>query len=300
MDGNEAPKPKTTKKIEKPAISTPTAPTVGVSESGPSKGLLISIGVAVALILAGLIVYFSFFAGPTKKDYEAAYETATDVRSAYRDMSSSFSSAARLSPYDSEATTSRKYDDAVADLEAFKEAQKGFEDQKAFKDKELGELYEAYDEQQKKFVAFADNLLESYKPVAKVTRECNSASSGLSSAVSSPDTALAKFDEALKGCREAITAAKNLKDETLAKMVTKMDSFMDLLRSDFAKVIDEVKKKNYSGYSKAMSDMRKHTSDFSSDSRELTKEMTDRADTAELADHLNKLGRALTDKVNGN
>lgn len=302
MDGNEAPKAPEPKAAEEVTTSTPVAPTptTKTAAGGPSKGLLVGIGAAVVLILAGLIVYFSFFAGPTKKDYEAAYDTATDVRKAYQDMSSSFSSASRMSQYDSESDTSRKYDEAVKDLDAFKEAQKGFEGQKAFRDKEIGDLYKEYDDQQKKFVTFADNLLASYKPVAKVTRECNDASNNLSSAISSPDTALAKFDEALKGCREAITAAKDVKDETLAKLVTKMDTFMTTLRSDFAKVVDQVKKKDYSAYSKAMSEMREHTSTFSDESRELTKEMTDRADTAELADQLNKLGRALTDKVNGN
>lgn len=285
-----------------PAASTsPQAPAPAPQPESQKKRMLIGIAAAAVLLIATtlIVLFLTVFNGPSKADYTKALSAAKQTRTTYRSLTSSTTAIARMSSYDTPAGIDTKYNRVKQDLDAFKQSQDDLKGQKAYRDKDVNAAYEAYDAQQKKFVVFADDLLESYKPIARLSVTCESAGRNMSVSTSQPEKAVELFDEKTADCRKAVTAAKDVKNETLAKLGSRYGTFITDVRKSVVKAVDAINAKDRTKHSAALREIRLATSSLSTDANKLSREMVESGKDSDVVKELNALGAVLADKANG-
>lgn len=286
---------KPTKQPTPPVITTPS----GDKKPAPVKLIAIIAGAVVAVGVVVLVLFLTVFAGPSKADFKAALDETKEVRNSYQDLSNTVRTASRVSSIEDEDELNEKYDELRTQFDAYKKAAGELEGEKAFRDSEAGKSYDAFKKQNETFAKYVESLLGSYKEVGLVSIKCKGVQNSVSgsSALSDPN-AIAKFDEAMKPCNDALDAAQNVPNAHLKNLAGKTKAFYGEIRASLVTMSEAYQARNSSALLSASRELREKTTEFSSATRDIAKELTDEGEAAEVNEQINDLGEILTKKAN--
>lgn len=224
-------------------VAPVVTPPVGASavSGGPSKNNLkvpIIVGSVLAVLaLIGLAVWLTVFS-VTKDDYKKANTAIEDARTAYNTTGDKVDDY--MSELMSSYSTESEIDSAKSDFDKaysdYKTKVAAIKDEKAMRDGDVKKSYEEFESQNKRFTETIDGLMEIAPTLKDAQKEC--VSSNISSTISSatPDTLLAKFDEAMEGCKEVAVKMSESKLEPIADYGKKAVTGMEKMRTYIEKM----------------------------------------------------------------
>lgn len=285
-------KPAPTKTVKEEAVAPP--PQTAAAQPMFSKKLLLIGGGVIAAIVA-IVVAMLLLAGPTKTDYNDALTTMKTVRDNYKEIDRGMrrvNSGLLLSNTESEPVSVEKelktYQDSVAKLK----------DMKALRDKEVKEAYDKFVQKNEKFAPYIEEMGKSLGDYTSMNKTCNALSSvfrGLNASMAKQSGA--EFDEKMAPCKKAIEKLKDSKNETVAKLGSKLSESFDAARKAAFKVAESDASDPLKSL-EARTDMLRAVRTVSEAMREFSNKLREDVKTYDVADEINTLGRLLTKKYN--
>jgi DNA-binding transcriptional regulator GbsR (MarR family) len=265
------------------AVSAPTPP----SPAKPKKsklGLVLGLSIGGGLLIIGAVVLVLILVlggGVSKTDYRDAQEAASDLRTSYSKLLSSY-----ISTYATDAEVKNDLDTIKTNRTKVSDGLKELGEMKAIKnDKEAKELYAKVTDEQTKLNSYLDVVVEYYEvihPVLKLMNDTNASLSNSENALS----ALEDYQDKLEGL--------NLKQKVNKDYIDEINSILP----EFISAVKAYANMDYSNYD---STLYQKVSDLS---KKLTNADTDwksninkTQDEIELSDAFNDLGKYLTDKA---
>lgn len=283
--------------MENSSTSEPAAPAPQGKKGAPIKLIAIIGGALLVVGITLLILFLTVFAGPNRADYETALDNAQNVRSTYQSLSTAASATSRITSISSEEEADEKHAELETKLNEYKEAVASLEGNKAFRDEEAGQAYDAFTAQNEKFVAYAESIIGSFKQVGRVNAICSNLSFS-SSTIITQDNAVAKFEEEIKPCIDALNQAENVPHEGLQEFVRSTQAFYEVTRQSVKNMVAAYEARSQSRLMSETNALNQKLREYNNEARELSTKLSNEGREAEVSDELNDLGRLLTDKVN--
>lgn len=266
-----------------PVAATP-APESAKAPSKKNKTLLTAIIAIVVVVVVVIGVWFAFFR-VTKADYRQAATALNEMSSTYNDLSSDIS----------RITSSRGDSEQLkSDLATYKKQSAEFSKERALRDGDVKQKYDAAAAQNKKFIAFVESFAESADVLQKVGEECSSSNT---SSISRADAGqiLSSFDAATSKCVDSLKEMAKSKNEPIAKYAKSLLEGYDTLRAAVVKLQEATTAGNSSARLSAAREVSSAARQISSvSSRELRSALND----VEVNDQMNALSKVLTEKAN--
>ena len=255
-------------------------------KSGNKKGLIIGLiagGVALVLLIVGVVLALTVFGKPSTKDYTEAVDEFNTISTQYNKAATSSSF------YYSSVTETEAKNTAESLKKAKTSVNEGLEklkDMKAVKgDSEVKAKYDAVEEQIDAFNVMVDAYIEAYDTILPVFNSAQISSANSDSAINSISTMRSKL-EGIQGSIKNEYNKQFVTDEiaALKEYETAAKAYVDYL-NDYTKYT--------SGLSKAYYDASDKVSDVASDWGSNLEKLADEGD---IKDKMNSLGTLLMQK----
>jgi hypothetical protein len=271
-----------------PNLNTPTvAPPQPQPQPQPKKsklGLILGLSIGGGILIIGIIVTVLLLVlggGVSKQDYQEAQDAASDLRTPYSKLTSTY-----VSSYSTDTQIKNAASTLKDNRAPLNDSLKKLSEAKAIKnDKEAAELYKKVADEKTKLDTYLDIITEAYEVIYPAAKEMTNMSvTDASGAIS----ALKKYQTELESLK-------------LNQKVNK--DYMDTINSilpEFISAVEAYANMSYSNYDsslyKKVSDMSSKLTDADTDWRSNIEKLQD---DLKFSDALNDLGEYLTDKASG-
>lgn len=264
---------------------TPVMPPVG-GNGGPNKKLIMGIiGGVIALIVVIVGVVLAMTLGSvSQKDYEDAYDIASDARSAYTQMST----AAYINTSGTKTELENDLDDLKQARDKFDSTTAELADTKAVKaDGEAKKLHEAFAAKKKDFDAAMDAIIEVYEHILPAVSEVNDSIYTSGSRATAAQNMLDAFESIDKN---ALKDANN--KEFVDKMVNQLKVLLKTSKAYDKRLSGDYDPNIYTNYSDARTAVDETLRDWKSNFEKA-------AGDSEINEEFNDLGEYLAKKASG-
>lgn len=287
--------------FQQPATPVTTQPTNTPVVGGPNKNNLklpIILGGALLLLaLLGLVIWYSVF-NVTKDDYKKADTAISEMKTVYNTAGDKMDDymSELMSSYSTESEVKDAKDDFDKAYNDYKTKVTAIKDQKALRDGDVKKSYDEFEAQNKKFAEAVDGLIAVAPALKDAQTECGS--SGISSTISSatPDTLVDKYDEAVKGCKDAAVKISESKVEPIANYGKKAVAGIEKMRTYMEKMQVAAKNNDRSAFQNAYYDMMDDEA-VKAMSESGMSELNDLKDEVEVKDKLNAFADLVAEKA---
>lgn len=276
-----------------PLTSTPgtdaSAPASGPSQTPKDKKkliiLLASIGGVILLAVIGLLVYLSLTT-VSREDYRAAATQFNEVSSANTALNRTVSSLSRSTS----STDQAEFNEAVSEVESaintIKTENEELGKLKAVRVGQGGELYNTFDKKLDDYIAYANGLVASVKPLNPALAKCDAIGDA-----SGNDARL----NAVRDCSTALNQVGELQNPSFNEFITTMKAEYAKFATAFDKAVNGSSDEARTARSEVLDiqrNIRTATTKFSTALRESDDEKSVRDDARALADYLNEQQRS--------